>query len=317
VKEPEFTAYKRIFTAYLKGESCIVIAKRLNQERIPLPGAAWNRISPRWKHASVWRHTNIHALLTRRSAVGELTSCGQKIACPPVVDLDVFEKVQGLLRLRNMRAGRPPTPDARALLRGLAYCPHCGSRMWIVRGGSRGHWHLYYACAMARLVPLDSKCRKRHRVDAVDERAKALVREYVLDPRLCKIVRNDNGGSPEEEIPATRRELKKLDRAEEHLVRLRVKGLASPRVLENQLLEIKRERAAIEARITKAKLARERRAQHDAAHEDREDTLTAVRGLLRGNAQQLGFERWRDIVRNVAGFLEPIRLMPDGTPTVR
>ena len=116
--------------------------------------------------------------------MGELTSCGQQLSCPPVVYVETFEKVAELLRARNMRAGRPPATDAKALLRRLAACGRCGSRMWIVRGGSRGHWHLYYACAMARLVPLDSKCRKRHRVDAMDENIKKLVARNLLN--ACK-----------------------------------------------------------------------------------------------------------------------------------
>ena len=131
-------------------------------------------------------------------------------------------------------------------------------------------------------------------------RAKQLVREYVLATRHCMVGRDDSGRCPEEEIAAAHRELKKLDKAEEHLVRLRVKGLASPRVLERQLLELKRERAAIETRIAKARLARERDVQRDAAQEDREDMLAAARGLLRGNETHVDLQaggnssrRWR------------------------
>jgi hypothetical protein len=246
--------------------------------------------------------------------VGELTSCGQKIACPPIVGIETFDKVQALLRIRNMRAGRPPATDGKALLRRLAHCGRCGSRMWIVRGGSRGHWHLYYACATAGLVSLDSPCRKRHRVDAVDERAKQLVREYAaLDSSHRMVGRGDNGRCPEEEIAVARRVLKKLDKAEEHLVRLRVKGLASPPVLERQLLELKRERTVTETKIEKAKLARERQVQRDPAAEDHEDMLAAVRGLVGRDGERMDFASWRDLVQKVARFLEPIRLMPNGT----
>lgn len=45
VRDPDFGIYKRIFAAYLRGESCLGIAKRLNRDHIPPPGAA-GTVSP-------------------------------------------------------------------------------------------------------------------------------------------------------------------------------------------------------------------------------------------------------------------------------
>ncbi len=313
VTQPEFGIYQRIFREYLHGTSCIEIAKRLNNEHVPPPGSTWTRSSPRWKHMPQWRHTTIHALLTHHSAIGELTSFGEKISCPPVVDVETFDKVAELLRARNMRAGRPPATDAKALLRRLAVCGRCGSRMWIVRGGSRGHWHLYYACAMARLVPLDSKCRKRHRVDAMDENIKKLVARTLLNSCKWKAPDEDDNHDSESQLCALSRELRKIDKQEERLVRLRVKGLASPRVLESQLGELKKERASIVSRIAKAKLAKERKDEH-AADKDRANWLAEVRKQLREHKDQMDFAQWRQLITTVAsGVTEPCRILPDGS----
>jgi site-specific DNA recombinase len=313
VTQPEFGTYQRIFREYLHGKGCIEIAKRLNDEHVPPPGSTWARSSPRWKHAPVWRHTTIHALLTHHSAVGELTSFGQQLSCPPVVDVETFEKVAERLRARNMRAGRPPATDARALLRRLAVCGRCGSRMWIVRGGSRGHWHLYYACAMARLVPLGSKCRTRHRVDAMDEKMKKFVARNLLDTRKWKAPDKDAGYDSASQLSAFSRELRRLDKQEERLVRLRMKGLASARVLDSQLGELKMERASLESKIGKAKLAKERKAEH-AADKDREARLAEVRDQIQEHRDEMDFAQWRQLITTVANEVaEPCRVFPDGS----
>jgi hypothetical protein len=54
---------------------------------------------------------------------------------------------------------------------------------------------------MARLVPLGSKCRKRHRVDAMDEKIKEFVTRNLLDTRKWKASDEDEKHDSESRSP--------------------------------------------------------------------------------------------------------------------
>jgi hypothetical protein len=71
-----------------------------------------------------------------------------KIAVPAIIDPDVFEQVQTLLRARSPRVMAPRVTTGPILLTGMAVCAACGGAMTLRTGtSSTGTVHRYYTCS--------------------------------------------------------------------------------------------------------------------------------------------------------------------------
>lgn len=297
----ELAVYRRIFRDVGAGVSLHQLAAALNDEGVTAPKGG------RWEASSLRR------MVRNPSAVGRMTSYGHPIACPPVVDEMTQRRALAALARGRSRSGPPAKHPA--LLRKLATCSECGSTMHVVVGG-KGSRSLYYRCAKAKGrpgAPATCSASTCHPVPRVDEAFLSALRAAVEDPeRLVRQASRRGAGvaQAEQDLAAVRRELERLDRREENLVRMRSQGEVRDEVWRRQSAEIARlrgtaeeRRAALASVVDAAALARE---QVQGARE-------AVEALRRKLARA-GPADWRRLAELTFPRQEgtAIRIHPDG-----
>jgi len=96
---------------------------------------------------------NLFRLLTNRVYIGEVLHKDQvyKGEHPDIVDAEVWQQVQALLRRNGSNGGKETRNKYGALLRGVLYCAPCGTAMthaYTARGGNRRY--RYYVCSRAQ-----------------------------------------------------------------------------------------------------------------------------------------------------------------------
>ncbi len=296
--EEELDIYRRIFREVIAGISLHQLAARLNAEGITAPKGG------RWEASSLRR------MLRNPSAVGRMTSYGHPIACPPVVDEMTQRRALAALARGRTRSG--PTARYPALLRKLATCSACGSTMHIVAGRPG---QIYYRCARAKGrpgAPATCSASTCHPVAQVDARFLAALRAAIENPDLLlqTMKRGPGAGQAERELAAVRRELERLERREENLVRMRSQGEVRDEVWRRQSSEIARLRAGAEER--QAALAAVVDA-YSLARDQVQDARAAVERIRRRLARAT-WEEWRQVVEQVWPRQEGvwIRLHPEG-----
>jgi DNA invertase Pin-like site-specific DNA recombinase len=245
--DPErLKVYRRIYRDVLAGKSLNQIAKDLNAEKIPTVGAALRG----QLHSEAWSAGHVSRLVKHRSAIGELTTNGVALTCPPVVDLEAWKRAQ--LAIKNSRAGRPATGLLPALLRGRAVCGLCGSTMWVKQGGRRALRYLYYVCRSYQTARNEG-CQKWHRVEEVDGVA--------WDELLVWLARNvvprsKAGPDSKELVKSAEAKLAELAKEEDRL--LRVARRASPEAAERALTELQGEMEQARRSLERARLIPDR-----------------------------------------------------------
>ena len=109
-----------------------------------------------------WGLAQIHAVLTRTTYIGEhrFNTRSHKdrekkpesevaiMACPPLIDRDVFAPVQARLKSRNPKMTPARVTSGPTLLTGICFCAKCGGAMTMRTGkGSAGGMYRYYTCS--------------------------------------------------------------------------------------------------------------------------------------------------------------------------
>jgi site-specific DNA recombinase len=115
----------------------------------------------------------------------------KRIACPPIVDREIWDAVHESMRARNPKAAPPRTVSGPTLLTGLARCSICKSRMTL-RTGKSGRYK-YYACANAATRGAVGCSGMSIRMDELDSVATSELLAKVLKPeRLASILQEMN-----------------------------------------------------------------------------------------------------------------------------
>ena len=306
--EKELGIYKRIFREYLSGLSCQKIADKLNEEGVPAPGAWWRRKPGTWKHALSWSSGSVYALLSHRSAVGEVSSFGHALTCPAVVDFETFEKVQARLKVKNWLNGRPAARDLLALLRGLLVCKHCGTNVWVARGGSKGRYVLYYRCGRYQSAK-EAVCRKGYRVEDVDEKARAVVLSYLDDLDIDGLVQVKHD---ERELAllatAARKDLDLLKEEGKRISRLIQKELLPEKDGEELLREVQQKRRQAQAQLERSSMSAKAREQEQREAREQADLIRKMRKAIVTDGT---WEHWRALTEAVLRGLK-VGLAEDG-----
>jgi site-specific DNA recombinase len=124
VENPEQAeVVRKIFRWALEGDGLVVIAGRLNQERIPPPN---NAKHPVHRSNWGWHATTVYKLLIAPRYIGKATYDGEPMVCPPLVDEATFDAVRE--RLKERRRNSPRNTKRFYLLQHLVYCRCCGGR---------------------------------------------------------------------------------------------------------------------------------------------------------------------------------------------
>jgi site-specific DNA recombinase len=111
-----------------------------------------------------------------------------EIDVPPIVPLELFERVQARLRANNPKVMAPRAVNGPTLLTGLAVCASCGAGMTRT-GTARGERsYAYYSCAGCQQKG-KSVCKGRHvRMEKLDGAVIDNVKEKLLAPERLSLI---------------------------------------------------------------------------------------------------------------------------------
>ena len=111
-----------------------------------------------------------------------------EIDVPPIVPLELFDRVQARLRANNPKVTAPRAVNGPTLLTGLAVCASCGAGMTRT-GTARGERsYAYYSCAGCQQKG-KSVCKGRHiRMEKLDCAVIDNVKEKLLAPERLSLI---------------------------------------------------------------------------------------------------------------------------------
>ncbi|MBP3478125.1 MAG: recombinase family protein [Oscillospiraceae bacterium] len=264
VCEEEAATVRRIFREYASGMSYRQIIEGLNADGI------------KTKRGNTFGSNSLHDLLHNEKYIGVLTygampyredgtrnthsKDGTDViriedAIPPIVDKDLFDRVQQKLNLRKRQQGGRPAINREYPLRGKVFCAECKSAMTV----SISHQKYYYYRCTGK--------KRLHTCDAapiaVDELEQAVIdnlRSFFGSPQkieeLIIILRSQSQGIQNDAVArlqvliAQSKEIStKLDNALDAVLN----GLASP-ALKDRIVDLETQKATVERdmRILKA-----------------------------------------------------------------
>ncbi|MEU1881423.1 recombinase family protein [Streptosporangium sp. NPDC020072] len=202
---------ERIFWEFLHGQGLYLIAEGLTRDDIPCPsaydrarnrhrsGIAWSKsavrailLNPRYTGRQVWNRqreqeelldvydvTQGHITKLKWNPAGQWV-WSEKVVHEPLVDTEIFERVQALLSVRERPATeRKPRRTPRPyMLRGLLHCGVCTRRM----EGSWNNGRPHHRCRFPAEYALANKIEHPRTVYVREDQ---ILDE--LDPWLCQI----------------------------------------------------------------------------------------------------------------------------------
>ncbi len=293
VDEKGAALVRRIFKLCLAGHSLSKIAADLNREGIPTFGG------------NEWTATHVSRILHDPAATGAYSSHGHTASIPPLVDKATFEAAGERLRNNNSLSG--PPAKIPAMLRKLITCAICESPLYVDKGGRTRDPHHYYVCSS-----FNPDCAVYHNVAKVDAAVRERIKAWLERPDVLRAGTErpkDEVREAESEAEEARRELRDLDRQEERVGRLLMKGL-TPKVNEKLLGEVVRNRAGAEQRLKAAQVRRDAAAHRDAMALELEAKIAELRAGIAKSTPKA----WRKLCE----LLFPrssstwIRIHPDG-----
>lgn len=154
---------REIFSRVSSGESFSVICRDFNRRGIPT------------RTGREWHRTSFQTLLHDEKYVGVYVYSDIRIegGIPPIVDRDVFDRVQEICRNKPRPSNNPQKRRRESgvyLLTGKLYCGLCGAPMIGVSGtGRHGELHFYYVCKGKR------EKKTCHKKNITRERAEELI----------------------------------------------------------------------------------------------------------------------------------------------
>ena len=198
-----------IFETYEKGTGLNLIVQKMNAQKISAPRGRY------------WSKTMVHYLLKNRAYVGERiynkrsykayrrgekanlanpkeTWVVKEHAHEPVIDADLFDRVQAIRKSKVITMGR--TFHRPYLLTGIMKCAHCGYRMIGHPSTGNGHKYLMYTCSGYLRIG-KSVCRSVHILsDSLEQEVLQTIREHLSSPSWKDQVRETLEGMVKEEF---------------------------------------------------------------------------------------------------------------------
>lgn len=299
VVDSEAAVVRDVYARCLAGQSISAIASELAAAGVGREGRAPVR----------WDKKAVHNLLRRRWYIGEMEQTdGSWVPChPAIVDSDTFVRAQSAMAGRRL-GGRAPTSESRTngwLLRALATCGTCGSRMGSAyKTGDPGDG--YYACA-TRLR--GGHCDEPYaRVSTADARASSLAArrlEELRDHLGGATLRAEAGVDPSR-LEALEKSLESQRLRRARLLSLAVDGVVTKDELRGRLQKLDSETLNIEAALRE-----EHRRARPVSPELRASVLRDVT-TLRKAWTRLEASKRRDVLSMLIERLE----IRDGHPAI-
>jgi DNA invertase Pin-like site-specific DNA recombinase len=151
---------KRVFDEMSAGKGLTEIVKELNGEGICGPkGRGWSKTTI---HKILTNEAYAGVLVWGKTSVRNLEPVRVEDAWPAIIDKDIFEKAQAMLKSRAFVNMHPQRSASQYLLSGLAKCGYCG-RALVGQDAKGGKFH-YYVCGT--LLKKGSGACKSHYINS-------------------------------------------------------------------------------------------------------------------------------------------------------
>lgn len=270
---------RRIFDMALKGMSCRQIAVQLNVEKVPTPaayaGLNQGRAGP---YAGLWSSERISDMLQNETYIGNMVQ-GRSVKISyksnkclrqarenwvvverthePLIDLEVFQKVQLLLNSRKHTRSR--TYDF--LLKGLIFCHECGYPMAVInRKNARNEDCLYFVCRTYQRFTKAGVCtchsiKEKSVMDAVVAEVRDVCESYLQPSALLPLAEEavraaQQAESLENELAALRTKIEALTTHIDKIYMDKLSGTLDEKDFSRIYQRVKAERAALEQKLS-------------------------------------------------------------------
>lgn len=301
IDEERLAIYRRIFRDTIAGVSLHRLAAALNREGVSAP------------KGGSWEASSLRRMMRSGTAVGRMTSYGHPIPCPAVVDEVTQRRALAALARGRTRSGPAARHDA--LLRKIATCGVCGATMHVHVGGRAGAPLVYYRCARSKAPAGGGDpciARTYHPTAEVDAAIVAALERAVRHPRRLAraAATTPETSTAEQDARTARRELERLDRREENLIRMRSEGEVRDEMFRRQSGEIAQRRADAETRLAAAESILD---AAQAAQDRARSVVASVEGLT-SKARRATRQDWRRLLETLFPR-QPgtwLRIHPDG-----
>ncbi len=196
---------------------------------------------------------------------------------PAIVEPQVFERVQNLLKSRNPKVTPPRTTTGPILLTGLAKCANCSGGMSLRTGTSQsGRIHRYYSCSSKARMGQAACKGQSIRMDKLDILVMDQIIDRILDPaRLREILvgveqrRAASRAEVGKRVQALEERLTDTDERLRRLYALVETGQAEiDDLLKERIALLKKDREAAQVALDRARGARQRQIVIDEARLD-------------------------------------------------
>lgn len=300
-----------MFECYAEGSGLNVLVHQLNERRLAAPrGRFWSKTTVRHvlRNRSYLgeRHYNRRSYKAYRR--GELATLanpqGEWVvktgAHQPLIDVELFERVQRRLKTRAVQIGR--TAHRPYLLTGLARCGGCGYRMIGQPHAGNGYRHLTYTCSGYLRIGT-TVCRSVHLMaDALEGVVADCIREHVASPAwagqlratLKEMVHEEYGGQAAQRAEEVEQQLTDVKREIANIVQaIQAVGRFSD-ALREALVDLETRRDALRATLREAS---ERAAKAVDAGAVADELMAYYGGFEQRWRQELDVEERKELLR--------------------
>ena len=186
-----------------EGLSAYAIVDRLRKAKAPLARRA----------KKGWQHTTVLNLLRHRSYVGEYERCENIYPCPAIIERELWQEVQDLMRVTyHATVGQP---SENYLLRGHVYC-QCGATRSGATSRTDGKLRYYYRCNnVHREPPAHHLCPypgRYMRADRTDDAVFEAVWALLTNPARLRALAVADAREAAQEKPQERNPVAELQR---------------------------------------------------------------------------------------------------------
>lgn len=236
-----------------------------------------------------WGRSSFEIILHNERYVGTYIRGDIKLEgkIPPILDKEVFDRVQARLRTKKNPQGNPARrkrEESAYLLTGKLYCGECKAPMVGVSAHGRSGVYRYYACR----EQLKKKCKKRPaRQDAVESLIARQILDMISDPAVSRWIADSLVEYMKKEDDSSdaiilQDQLTQKRKEKENVLKAIRMGSASPALLA-MLEEIEADESSLAARLS---VARDRKKPDITA----EHVLAFLEEFRAGNIEDKAFQ---------------------------
>jgi len=182
VNEREAIRVRRIFEMYLQQQALLPTVAEL--ERLGWVTKQWTTRKGTQRGGRPFDKNTLYNLLTNVVYLGKVCYREEMYEGehPAIVDAELFEKVQSLLRLNHRNGGAGVRNRFGALLKGLLRCKSCGCGMVHSHSTKAGKRYRYYVCVQAQKRGWHTCPSKSVPADQMEQFVVSQVRDLGRDP---------------------------------------------------------------------------------------------------------------------------------------